>query len=381
VQYQICRRCVMDTSDPFIEFDEAGNCNHCKRAMQLAKRYPRSLSFEDRKKALDSLLAEVKRNGRRKRYDCIIGLSGGVDSSYVACRVKDEGLRPLAVHLDNGWNSELAVKNIENICSKLNIDLYTVVLDWEEFKSLQLAFLKASTPDSEVPSDHAIVASLHEIAKKECCRYIITGYNSQSESILPSAWSQGHFDWRYIKSVNRRYGTKKLKKYPHYGYWNFLRLSAGLGYVHGVKMINLLDYLDYDKEIAKSYVTEKVGWRNYGRKHGESNYTKIYQEYILPEKFGFDKRRAHYSSLIMSGQLTREVALEMLNEKLYETDEQLNEDLFYFTNKLGISKHEFREIMETPPRSYFDFPNYQKDPLYHFLANGYRFLKDLGLKQ
>lgn len=351
--YQICTRCVMDTTDPLIEFDENGVCNHCKQAEKLLAREPYSLPFEEKEKRFKKLAEEIKEKGKGKQYDCIIGISGGVDSTYVAYLVKKYGLRPLAVHLDNGWNSELAVMNIENALNKLGIDLYTHVIDWEEFKDLQLSFLKASTPDSEIPSDHAIFALMYMMAEKYKVEYVLTGMNQSSESILPKEWSQGHNDWKYIKSVHKQFGSKKLKTFPHYSlikYFNWL-------YIKKIKWISTLDYFDYDKEKAKKFIIKELSWRDYGGKHHESNYTKIYQAYILPTKFGYDKRKAHLSSLIVAGQITREEALEELQKPLYD-EKILKNDIEYLINKFQISQKDFDDIMKAHKKSFDDYPSY-----------------------
>jgi len=346
-EYQICKNCVMDTSDPEIVFDKNGICNYCRSYEERKRIF--TVSDENKFKYLQAMVNYCKKKGSGKAYDCIIGVSGGVDSTYVAYKVKELGLRPLAVHLDNGWDAELAVSNIHNVLKKLDIELYTYVLDWEEFRSLQAAFLKASTPDSEIPSDHAIGALLKSIATKENIP-IIWGVNFSSESILPRVWSQGHMDWGYIKKINKLFGTKKLKTFPHYSvykriYWNRIKR---------IRIFSLLDYIDYDKEDAKKILIEKLGWRDYGGKHHESIYTKFFQAYILPTKFGFDKRRAHLSSLILARQITRESALKELNKPLYDKKE-LDEHLIYVPKKLGFSLEEFEEIMNTPPRMYEEF--------------------------
>jgi N-acetyl sugar amidotransferase len=351
--FHICSRCIMDTTDPDIQFDESGICNHCKNAFVQLNSKPYCLEPSEKAKWLEHLVSEIKESGKNKKYDCIIGLSGGVDSSYVAYKVKESGLRPLAVHLDNGWDSELSVKNIENICNKLNIDLFTYVINWEEFKDLQLSFLKASTPDSEIPSDHAIVSILCQMADKNNVRYILAGVNISSESILPRAWSQGHSDWKYIKSVQHEFGTVPLKTFPHRSRTKQHYYSL----VKKIEWISFLDYLEYDKEKAKKYLMDKIGFRDYGRKHHESNYTKIYQSYILPTKFGYDKRKAHLSSLICAGQITRVKALEIIKEPFYSA-EALEEDIHYLVNKFGISRERFEQIMALPPKTYLDYPHY-----------------------
>lgn len=364
--YKICTRCVMDTSDPNIRFNNSGQCNHCEGAMKMLSRGLFSYSREQKDKALRQVVSRIKKE-KKKNYDCIIGLSGGVDSSYVAVLVKELGLTPLAVHLDNGWNSEIAVQNIENVCRKLDIDLYTFVLNWEEFKDLQLSFLRASTPDSEIPSDHAIHSCMFKAAQKYSIKYVITGFNRSSESILPEAWSQGHFDWKYIKSVHNLFGSGKLTNFPHYGFMYFVYRWLFKSFVPGIKMINILDYLEYDKYKAKEIIIRDLGWKDYGMKHYESNYTKIYQAYILPRKFGFDKRRAHLSSLICSGAITREQALEELKLPLYDTD-RLRIDLKYLCNKFEISAEEFNRIMTLPVKNYRDYPSYTNSLLFWFTS-------------
>lgn len=353
MEYQICKNCVMDTSDPEIIFDDNGVCNYCRSYEERKKIL--TIKAEEKPRQLQAMIDFCKEKGQGKKYDCIIGISGGVDSTYVAYKVKEFGLRPLAIHLDNGWDAELAVSNIRNVLKKLNIELYTHVLDWEEFRSLQLAFLKASTPDSEIPTDHAISALLKDFALKEGVPLIL-GTNYSSESILPRVWSQGHMDWGYIKKVNKLFGTKKLKDFPHYSvykriYWNRIK---------GLRIFSLLDYIDYDKEKAKKFLMEVLNWRDYGGKHHESIYTKFFQGYILPTKFGFDKRRAHLSSLILAGQITRDEAINEMKKPLYD-DKELQEHLVYIPKKLGVSQEEFEKIMSTPPRKYEEFsPNFPK---------------------
>lgn len=370
--YQICTRCVMDTSDPNIVFDSNGVCNHCKQAEKLLNMEPLTLSLEERTRRLERIVTVIKKRGKDKPYDCIIGLSGGVDSSYVALKVKELGLRPLAIHLDNGWNSEAAVKNIQNICAILHIDLFTYVIDWDEFKDLQLSFLKASTPDSEIPTDHAIVSILYKLARKNDVKYIIGGTNITSESIMPAEWSQGHSDWKYISGLQHQFGKIKLRSFPHRSLledvWNRFMLR--------IKWIELLNYIDYDKEKAKEIIKAKLKWEDYGRKHGESHYTRIFQEYILPVKFGYDKRRAHYSSSIVAGQLSREQALKMLEEPLYLTNEALEQDINYLVSKFSINKEEFETIMNAPPKSYWDYDNYQRTWYYKLARGLYRAIKN-----
>lgn len=348
---RICTNCVMDTTDPDIEFDEAGVCNHCRDYRDMVKR--RVVSGEEARHQLERIVGRIKRRGENKDYDCIIGVSGGVDSTYVAYKVKEFGLRPLAVHLDNGWDSELAVKNIQNVLQMLDIDLYTYVLDWEEFKNLQLSFLRASTPDSEIPTDHAIVSILRQMAIKMRARDIIMGVNVRTESHLPRAWSQGHNDWRYIRCVHRQFGAVSLKTFPRTTLW-----EMQLDRMSRRRWVNILDYVDYVKGDAMKTLEGELGWKYYGGKHYESIYTRFYQGYILPRKFGYDKRKVHFSSLICSGEMTREEALERLRSETYPPELQA-EDRVYVIKKLGLTEQEFEEIMKLPKKTYEDYPSYR----------------------
>jgi len=350
--YQICKRCIMDTSDPDIVFDESGLCNHCKRYFEKEKR---ELYLDDAgQQRLEKLVATMKAKARDTEYDCIIGVSGGVDSTMVAYLAKKKlGLRPLAVHLDNGWNSELAVNNVERALKMLDIDLYTYVLDWEEFRDLQLSFLKASVTNCEIPTDHAINALLYRIASEKKISYILSGSNVLSEGIyLPPTWGYDAKDWKHIKAVHKRFGSIKLNTFPHINAGMFLYLT----FIKGIKFIPLLNYFEYVKDEAKGLLERELGWRDYGGKHYESIYTRFYQAYILPRKFNIDKRRVHLSTLICSKQITREQALEALEEELYEPD-KLVEDREFVIKKLGLTDDEFNAIMSQPIKSYRDYPS------------------------
>lgn len=354
-EYKTCKRCIMDTTDPNIEFDERGYCNHCREAESIFNSEPLCLNPKEKEERLKKLIDEIKEKGKNKKYDCIIGVSGGADSSYVAYLTKKLGLRPLAVHLDNGWDSKLSVTNIERLLKKLGIDLHTHVIDWEEFKDLQLSFLKASTPDSEIPSDHAIIAILYKIAAKYNVNYILAGTNTSTESILPTAWSHGHYDWKYINSIHKKFGKSKLKTYPHLTLLDFFVYN----FIKKIKWISILNYVDYKRENAIKILKEEMGWEFYGRKHYESIYTKFFQGYILPTKFGFDKRKAHLSSMILSGQITREEALKEIKKDIYPSEE-LKQDTDYIINKLGLTKEEFEQIMALPPKTFWDYPSHEK---------------------
>lgn len=350
--YQICTKTVMDTvGDPDISFDSNGVCNYYHEFIsKLRIRVP---SNEIAKIKLDEIVKKIRFSGRNKQYDCIIGVSGGVDSTYTAWFVKELGLRPLAVHLDNGWNSELAVKNIENILNHLGIDLHTEVLDWEEFKDLQLSFLKASTPDGEIPTDHAILSVLYKTAAKYGVKYVISGMNFRSEGMLPTSWARGYLDWKYIKSVQKAFGTFKLKSYPHLTIFNFLFYNIILR----IRSISILNYVDFKKDEATNLIESKLGWKNYGGKHHESTYTKFYQSFILPQKFKIDKRKAHLSCLIMStGEVTRDLAMEMLKKPSFNSS-TFDAEKEYVLKKLGINSNDFDDIMNLPIKSILDYPN------------------------
>ncbi len=339
----------MDTSDPDIAFDAQGICNHCHTYDTAIRRYV--ITGEAGKRYTLALVDKIKRTGAKKPYDCLIGLSGGVDSTYVAYKVKQYGLRPLALHLDNGWDSELAVKNIENVCNKLNIDLHTTVLDWEEFRELQIAFLRAATPDAEIPSDHAITASAVHSARQIGVSFIITGNNLRTETHVPRAWSQGHLDWRYIRSVNKAHGSGPLRSFPHLGMLDF--------HLHpwNKKFVNILNYIDYSKKNAITLLEKELGWKYYGGKHYESIYTRWYQGFYLPQKFGYDKRRSHLSSLICSGEITRQEALQTMQDTEYSVTLQ-KQDTAYVIKKLGLSEDEFQAIMHLPKKKYSDYRSY-----------------------
>lgn len=350
--YQACTRCIMDTVvDKDIVFDSQGLCHHCARYDRLLS--TRVIRGEAGKAALAKLVERIKRDGEGKEYDCIMGVSGGVDSTYVAYLVKQLGLRPLAIHLDNGWNSELAVKNIERVLRKLDIDLYTRVLDWEEFRDLQVSFLKASTPDGEIPTDHAIVATLWGEASRRGIRYIISGMNFATESVSVPAWSYGHSDWRFIKDVHRRFGTVKLRSFPHF---TLAYLLIWVNLVRRIRTVSILNYVDYHKESAMQLLQSELGWEYYGGKHHESLYTRFYQGHVLPRKFGVDKRYGHLSDLVKSGQLTREQALEEVRKPPY-SEELQQQDVAYVCKKLGLSAEQWDEIMRAPVRSFRDYRN------------------------
>lgn len=367
-EYRVCVKCVMDTSDKGISFDEDGVCSHCRSYEEIAKKT--LLPPEEAHQRLTEIVDKIKRNGKGKEYDCIIGLSGGIDSSYLAYQAKQFGLRPLAVHFDNGWNSEISVKNIENIVKKLGFDLHTYVIDWEEFKDLQRSFFKASVVDIELLTDNAIFTSLYKIAREQGIKYSLEGHNVVTESIMGKEWNYWKFDIKNIRSIQKQFGTLKMQSFPAMGPWK--RLFYQFSKI--VEPVYILNYLQYNKKQAMETLERELDWQYYGGKHYESVFTKFYQAYVLPTKFKIDKRRAHLSNLVCSCQLTREEALEELERDLYPLDE-LVRDKEYVVKKLGFTLDEFDKLMKQPPKSHSDYPSDLK--LYNFTLKTLQTLKKI----
>lgn len=369
-EYRQCAISVMDTiADPDITFDEKGICNYYytyKAAEKTAV-----FKNEEGRKKLEELAETIKKAGQGQTYDCIMGLSGGVDSTYIASLAKQLGLRPLAVHFDNGWNSELAVQNIENIVTKLGIDLFTYVINWEEFRDLQIAYLKASVVDIEAITDHAIFATLYRIAGEKKIKYILSGTNVHTEQTLPKSWIHPKSDHINIKSIHKKYGTVPLKTFP------FMDAKVKRYYqqMMGVQSVSILNYIEYNKKKVKESIQQQLGWRDYGGKHYESIWTRFYQGYILPTKFHIDKRKAHLSDLIFGGQITKEEALEELKTPIYDPA-QAKIDFEFVLKKLGFTRAEFDALMNIPPRSHYDFdyemPIDQRYPLLKPIKTIYR---------
>lgn len=348
--YQICARCIMDTTDPEIRFDANGCCNHCEAALERLRR--QVLPPEKQEQARIALAEKIRRDGKHLDYDCIIGVSGGIDSTTTAYWVKKLGLRPLAVHFDNGWNSELAVHNIKKTLDVLGIELFTYVVDWEEFRDLQLCFLKASVANCEAPTDHGITATLFRTARRVGCRYVLSGSNVATEAIMPPAWGHYNQDLRHLKALHRRFGSIPLRTMPTISMGQYLRYV----FVHGIRQIPFLNYVPYNKQEAKAVMARDLGWRAYPRKHGESIWTAYFQDYYLPFKFGYDKRRAHLSSLICSGQMTRDEALQEVTDLPYDP-ELLPRETQFVTKKLGLTPAEFEALLQAPPKSVRDYPS------------------------
>jgi N-acetyl sugar amidotransferase len=352
-KFQQCAVSVMDTiADPDIYFDAKGISNYYYQYKKAEKE--NVVKGEEGAKKLEQLMAEIRQEGRNQQYDCIMGLSGGVDSTYVAYLARQFGLRPLAVHFDNGWNSELAVMNIENIVNKLGFDLFTYVINWEEFRDIQIAYLKASVVDIEAISDHAIFATLYRMAGERNIKHILSGTNIQTENTLPKSWIHAKTDHINIQSIHKMYGNIPLKTFP------FMDQKVKKYYqlTKGVHSVSVLNYGEYNKQKVKELIQKELGWRDYGGKHYESIWTRFYQGYILPVKFNIDKRKAHLSDLIFSGQLTRAEALEELKKPIYDP-QQLKVDYQFVLKKLDLTDDEFQAIMKLPPRSHYEF-DYEK---------------------
>lgn len=340
--YQQCSLSVMDNiADPDITFDEKGICNYYYEYLAAAKQ--QVFEAEEGQRKYDSLIAKIKADGQGKKYDCILGVSGGVDSTYLAYLAKEAGLRVLCVHFDNGWNSELAVKNIQNIVEKCGFDLYTYVIDWEEFKDIQLAYFKANVIDIEAVTDIAIFSALDNICKTQQIKHIIDGRNVVTEHTLPPSWiCKNHSN---LRDIHRQFGTTKLKSYPLISPIRRRILAKTKPFTSWP----LLNYVPYNKAEVKTKIINELSWRDYGGKHYESVFTRFYQGYILPNKFKVDKRKAHLSNLIFSGQLNKEAALKELALPIYPEELFVN-DLTFVLKKLNFSESEFKQYMSTPAR-------------------------------
>lgn len=362
---RVCTLCVMDETVKGITFDENGKCTFCYIHSELENEFG---NHELNSQKLKSLIERIKKDGKNKPYDCIVGVSGGRDSTYTLYSAVKLGLRPLAVHFDNGWNTELSVQNIKNACKKLNVDLYTHVANWEEFKDLQKAFLKASTSDSEVPTDWVIFSVLYQQASKIGVKYIIHGHSFRTEGTTPLTWT--YMDGRYVKNIHRLFGKLPIKSFPimslpDYIYYTFIKK---------VRQIRLLYYLPYNEKEIIQKLKDELGWQDYGGKHHESMYTAFFQSYILPRKFNIDKRKLHYSALIRSGQMTREEALKKLQIDPYEGGEKMLE---YCLKKLDLTPEEFDDIMNSPIKSFTDYKSYYR--IVKYFKNPVKIATKLGI--
>ncbi len=339
---EICTRCVMDTSDPAIIFDEEGVCSCCRRYDE--QKALRGYRAGESEKELEPLVAQIKADGKGKEFDCIIGISGGVDSAYLAYTAHKLGLRMLAVHVDTGWNSEIAVRNIERLCDKLSLQLHTIVVDWPTMKELQRAYLLSGLANLDVPQDHLLVAAVYRFARQYGVRYVLNGTNIATEGASsPFSRQISCMDFWHIRSVYRKWGRgKSLRKYDH------LSLVQARWKFTAIQQVNLLNYVPYAKKDAIETLSREFGWEYYGGKHFESRFTKWFQSVYLPRKFGYDKRRYHLSCLVNNGEMTREEALAELAQPPYP-EEQMREDEEYILKKLDISPDQWAKVMSEPP--------------------------------
>lgn len=352
-RYQICVKCVMDTTDSQILFDEKGVCDHCRGFENYVR--PRWHPDQSGWTQVTSTVERIKNRGKGKPFDSILGLSGGLDSSYMLhLVVKEFGLRPLVFHVDGGWNSDIAVSNIESLIEKLGLDLYTEVINWEEMRDFQLAFFKAGVPHLDTPQDHAFVATLYHFANEHGIKYILNGSNVSTECVRnPKEWLYYGTDMAQIRDIQRRFGTRQLKSYP---FSSVFFHKFYLRYLKGVKVFKPLDLLPYSKQLAIDTLTREYGWKSYPQKHFESRFTKFYEGYWLPTRFGYDTRRVQFSSLILTGQMTREEAVDKLKAPPYDPA-TIDNDFEYIANKLRISVGELRHYHEMPKKTYKDYKN------------------------
>jgi N-acetyl sugar amidotransferase len=362
----------MDTSDSNIRFDENGVCDHCITFYRDIM--PHWHTDERGEVNLEVLVRKIKKAGKGKEFDSIIGVSGGIDSSYLLYLMKAKyELRPLVFHVDAGWNSQVAVNNIEKLIDKLGLDLYTSVVDWEEMKDLQLSYFKSGVPHIDVPQDHAFFATMYDFASKYNVKYILTGGNYSTECVRnPVEWMYYQTDAVQLKDIHRRFGTRPLRNFIT---TNILWHKVYLPYFRGIRVVRPLDFVPYNKKEAMDLLIREFGWQDYPRKHFESRFTKFYESYWLPERFGFDTRRVQYSSLILTNQMTRQDALEMLQQPAYDP-ETIAHDLEYVATKLGISASELLGYMKIPNKTYRDYRS--QETIYNM---GARVMKALRLEK
>ena len=345
-----CKQCLI-ASDiyPDILLDKYGKCDVC----QIVEEKNKKLEKQREQGYFTNLLKKIKKSKGSKAYDCILGISGGVDSAYLAIKVKDLGLTPLLVHIDNGWNSEIAVHNIQALVKQLDLDLYTVVIDWREIKDLVRSFLKASVIDIDWSNEMCAQAALYKVARKFNVKYILTGHQMATEGWMPDNVVHYKLDLINFKHIYKTFGDVKLKTYPLIGFG----LTYYLENILGIKYYYPLDYMDYNKDNAKKELVEEYGWKDYGQKHFESIFTRFYQGYILPTKFKIDKRRFHYSSSIVSGQLSKKEAQKLVESNEYVESGQMLQDKEYVIKKLEFTDEEFNTILQSPPKKHTDYPS------------------------
>ncbi len=351
-KYQVCTNCVMDTTDPDIRFDENGRCDHCNNFYNVI--LPSWHTDEKGYQQLTALAEKIKLDGKGKKYDCLIGLSGGLDSSYLTyLAVEKLGLRPLTFSVDTGWNLNIANENVDKVIKGLNLDMVTLTVDWEEMRDLQLAFFESQVPYQDFPQDHAIFAGLYNYAAVNGFKYVLTGGNYSTECVRsPIEWAYFN-DIRFMKNIHKLFGKKKLVAFPLCG---MLKYRIYYRYIKGMQRIWPLNYIPYRKEEAAAELKKQFGWAKYDNKHYENIFTRFYEGYWLPKRFGYDTRRYSYSSLILTQQMTRAEALNRLAMPPYDENIAM-EDMHYITNKLGVSKNYLMDQFDKPKKTFRDYKN------------------------
>ena len=352
--YQICTNCIVDTSDPSIKFDEQGVCDQCN---DYKRNVESKIDWAKKKVEFEKIVCKIKNDGKNHDFDCLLGISGDVDSSYMLhLAVKELGIRPLVFHVDGGWNSELAVNNIQVMVEKLGLDLYTEVINWEEMKDFQLALFKSSTPYLDLAQDFAFVGGVYKFAEKYKIKNILNGYNYSSEFCSYPLKYYYYADLQFINDVRKQYCTNPMNTYPMTSV--FYR-KFWMKYIKGIKFVPLLTYFSYSKDKAKVILQREYGWTPYPQKHFESRFTRFFESYWLPERFEYDPRRVQFSSLILAGQMSRVDALEELKKKPYDP-ETIKDDFKYVATKLGISAEVLQDYFDKPKKFYWDYKNSQK---------------------
>ena len=365
-ELRVCTRCIMDESASSITFDDNGFCNYCTDFLVKQSKH---IAFDDneRLRRLNALVDRVKQEGKGKQYDCIVGLSGGVDSSWALVQAVRLGLRPLAVHMDSGWNSELAQNNIENLVRGLKVDLYTHVIEWPEIRGLMEAFFKADVIDVEVLYDNAMLAVNYNLAAKYKLKYILAGTNIATEGVdIPSNWNWYKSDKKNIVGISKKFGGPKLKTFPSISTIDTAKFVA----INRILWVSFLDYLNYRKFEALEVLKSEFWYKPYPHKHYESVFTRFYQGYILPYKFGVDKRKPHLSSLVMTGELTRDEALKQASGIAYPSESEMESDRLYFIKKMGWTEEKFKDYMTRPEVKHDVYPT--EVNFYKSLLNLYR---------